>query len=370
MKIGINGRVLTSLKMEGVARYIYETTLQMALTNPEDEFVLFHDRKIDTDFNFPPNVSSVVVPWHARHPILWFWWFEMMLPFFFKLKKIDVFYSGDGYLSKRSKIPTVLVMHDLAYLHYPEQIAASTLKYYQKNVPEFLRKADKVIAVSNYVKQDIVAQIGIDETKVSVAYNAVSPPQDVDYSTLPPDISVAINGSKYFIYIGAIHPRKNIIRLIKGFDLFNKKMNSSFKLVIAGRMAWHTDDIKDAINTTPQVVYIGMVSEPVKYKLIKNALAMTYISVFEGFGIPILEAMKMGTPVITSNVTSMPEVAAGAALTVDPNSEIDIANAMTQLVENDTIRQEFINKGLNRYKDFSWQKSADIIYSALKNVAK
>lgn len=370
MIIGVNARLLLNQHMEGIPRYIYETTKQMALTHPEDKFILFFDRKIETDFKFPLNVSSVVVPWHARHPVLWYWWFEVMLPLYLRWKKVDVFYSGDGYLSKRSHVPTVMVMHDLAYLHYPQQIAASTLAYYKKNVPQFLSKADIVVAVSKYVKQDIVVQIGIPESKVLVAYNAVSSPEDVDQIVLPPYISKAIDDSKYFLYVGAIHPRKNIIQLIKGFEIFNRKMNSSYKLVIAGRMAWHTQDIKAAIERTPQVIYIGMVSESVKYKLIKNAVAMTYISVFEGFGIPLLEAMKMGTPVITSNVTSMPEVASDAALVVHPHSEYEISDAMSQLVEDDTLRLELITKGLSRYQDFSWQKSADIIYSALQKVSK
>jgi len=111
-----------------------------------------------------------------------------------------------------------------------------------------------------------------------------------------------------------------------------------------------------------------MVSEKIKYKLISDALALTYVSVFEGFGIPLLEAMKMGTPVITSSVTSMPEVAGEAALLVNPDSLEDIAMSLQKIVDNPALRIDLKRKGLSRYKDFSWEKSADTIYQALKSV--
>lgn len=366
MRIGVNGRLLLSEKMEGMPRYIYETTLQMSKSHPEDEFYVFFDRKVQVNFGFPPNVKSVVVPWHARHPILWYWWFELMIPLYLWWYNIDVFYSGDGYLSLRTKIPTLMVIHDLAYIHYPEQIKSSSLWHYRRFVPKFLRKADSLVTVSNYVKKDILRHFQVQEEQIIVAGNAVGIIPETDYSLCSDLIQTTIGEKPYFIYIGAIHPRKNIDNLIKGFLLFNKE--NRYNLVLAGRMAWKTDEIQKLIKQYSNIVYMGMVTENEKYSLIKNAVAVTYISLFEGFGIPILEAMGSGTPVITSDVTSMPEIAGDAAITVNPQKPEEIAAAMNSIIHNETMRRQLISKGIERCKDFSWQNTSIKIHDELNRI--
>lgn len=366
MKIGINCRILISKNLEGVHRYIYETTLQMAKTHPEDEFYLFFDRKVDVDFGFPTNIKSIIVPWHARHPILWFWWFELMLPIYLWWYKIDVFYSGDGYMSLRTKTPTLMVIHDLAYVHYPEQIKASSLWHYKRFVPKYLKQAASLVTVSHYVKKDIHNQFEIPLSKIKVAGNAVDIIPKIDSSLNAPLVLAVIQEKPYFLYIGAIHPRKNLDNIIKGFLIFNKE--NQYNLVLAGRMAWKTNEIEKTIKESPNVLYLGMVSENEKYTLIKNAIAITYVSLFEGFGIPILEAMHVGTAVITSDVTSMPEVAGDAALKVNPNQPEEIAKAMESLAYDDDFRQELIQKGYIRCSDFSWETTGNIIYQELSRI--
>lgn len=366
MRVGVNVRLLLGKNMEGISRFIFETTRQMALSHPEDEFILFFDRKVNADFGFPSNVRKVIVPWHARHPIIWHVWFEYMLPFYFRLYQIDVFYSGDGYLSLRSKIPTVMVIHDLAYLHYPEHIQKASLDHYRKYVPKYLAKASVIITVSEYVKADIAEHFGIDPTKIKVAPNAIRPYESTAVPELPSTIKEKLPDRPYFLYVGALHPRKNIITLIEAFRQFNAAHGDQYCLVLAGRLAWKTEAIEQAIRSVPGVIYTGTISEDLKYRLIKGAIALTYISLFEGFGIPILEAMMMGTPVITSNVTSMPEVAGEAAILVAPNHTAEIAKAMDMLLNVD-LRNQLIQKGLRRVSDFSWENSADIIYGALKS---
>lgn len=367
MRIGVNARILTSLTMEGVHRYIYETVREMATNHPEDDFILFFDRKVKVDFGFPSNVTPVFVPAHARKPILWTWWFEWMLPIYLKKYKIDVFYSGDGYLSLKSEIPSVMAIHDLAYLHFPDYMKKDSLKYYEKNVLRYLERANHIITVSEFVKNDIIDHFCIPENKISVAGNAVDTLPHYTETDLRKTLPFDPSDNPYFLYVGSIHPRKNINNLIHAFNQFQKKY-PQFKLVLAGRMAWKTDHIEALIKTSPAVFYTGMVSENVKYKLISEAFAFAYISVFEGFGIPLLEAMKTGTPVITSSVTSMPEVAHGAALLANPTDIDDISQKMENLVNNPDVREKLIEAGYKRVKDFSWKTSSEIIYSCLKKV--
>jgi glycosyltransferase involved in cell wall biosynthesis len=368
MRIGVNGRLLLSEKMEGMPRYIYETTLQMSNSHPEDEFYVFFDRNVQVNFGFPNNVKSIIVPWHARHPILWYWWFELMIPLYLWWYNIDVFYSGDGYLSLRTQIPTLMVIHDLAYIHYPEQIQSSSLWHYRRFVPKFLHKADSLVTVSDYVKRDIHRHFQVPEEQIIVAGNAVDRIPELTELDTSNEIQYVAEQKPYFLYVGAIHPRKNIDNLIKGFLLFNKE--NQYNLVLAGRMAWKTDEIQKLIKQYSNIVYVGMVTENEKYTLIKNAVAVTYISLFEGFGIPILEAMGSGTPVITSDVTSMPEIAGDAAITVNPNHPEDIAKAMSLLANNDTLRQTLIVKGYERKKKFTWSETGNIIYNELTRIAQ
>jgi len=363
MKIGVNARLLTSDKMEGIARFIYETTYHMAVAHPEDDFILFFDRKIKYSLSFPPNVKTVIVPWHARHSIIWYLWFEIMLPLFFKKYKIDVFYSGEGYLSKKSRIPTVMVLHDLTYIHFPEHLQKDSLLYFRKNTPLFLDIARTVVTVSQYVKDDIVNQFRIPVEKIKVAYNAVK--QEVPRSESSQTLDVP-----YFIYVGAIHPRKNVKNLIAAFLNFKKNHSNTSKMVLIGRMAWDTDEVEVLIKNNKDIIYLGVVSEKDKNTWIKNALCMVYVSLFEGFGIPLLEAMHLGVPVITSDVTSMPEVAGDAALCVNPSDINAISEAMNSVFLNKELRQGLIAKGHERVHFFKWEKSAQIIYEELKKIAQ
>ena len=365
MNIGVNARILLSDHMEGVARYIYETTRHMAMAHPDDTFFLFFDRKVSAHFVFPANVIKIVVPLQARHPILWHIWFEYLLPVFFYTYKIDVFYSGDGYLSLRTKIPTVLVTHDLAYIHFPEHIPYLALKHYQKYIPRYHDKAVSIIAVSEFVKNDIQKQFNISTDKIHVAYNAVSEHLPDYDDVIPENLLRNISDDPYFIYLGSLHPRKNIERLIDGFNQFLLQTDKQYKLILCGRLAWKSDEIRKKIAQSKAVIHSGPISETTKYKLIKKAEALVYISLFEGFGIPILEAMKTGTPVITASITSMPEVADNAAILVNPYDVPAISEAFIKISTDIKLKEELISRGNERCKMFNWSKSSEIIYNQL-----
>ena len=367
MRIGVNARLLVHATMEGIPRYIYETTRQMALDHPHDTFFMFFDRKPPEGLHFPDNVRRIMVPWQARHPLIWHVWLEYMLPLYFRIYKIDVFYSGDGYLSLSTRVPTVLVLHDLAYLYYPDQIKWSSLVHYKYFVPRYLKKAHSVITVSEYVKNDLISRFNLNDADVEVAYNAVVKPVVSDNDTFSDIIEKATDGKPYFLYVGAIHPRKNVVRMIEAFHMFNTENGGKYRLLIAGRLAWKTQEIKPLLYNTPGVVYLGSVSDEEKLLLLKRAFALVYVSLMEGFGIPLLEAMQMGKPVITSSVASMPEVAGDAALLVNPMDVGEIAQAMHSLTNVRKVYQSLENKGPQRAQFFQWCKSAAIIYNALEN---
>ena len=372
MKIAVNTRFLLKNKLEGMGLFTHEVLKRLVKQYPEDEFIFFFDRPYDASFVYGENVKPVVLFPPARHPFLFLWWFEWSVANALKKYRPDVFFSPDNFLTLNTDAKTVLVTHDLAHVHYPEQVSFLQRKYYQWLVPKFNKKADRIIAVSNFTKSDLIRQYAIPAEKISVACNGCSgnfkPLLEEEQKKIRKEYA---EGQPYFFYVGAVHPRKNIHRLIRAFDQFKHKTNTGVKLLIAGRFAWQAGEVKSAYEQSPyqpDIHFIGYIRGEVLPKLIGGALACTYVSLFEGFGIPILEAMHCEVPVITSNTSSMPEVAGDAALLVNPNSIAEIANAMQQIWEDSHLQSKLVSAGKLQRQKFTWQKAADVVYQNLQSV--
>jgi len=343
MKIAVNTRELLKGRMEGIGRYIYETTRQMVLDHPEDTFYFFFDRPYDESFVFADNVVPLVLHPQARHPILWYLWFEWSVPYYLKKYDIDVFYSGDTYASMRTDTKTLIVCHDIAYKHYPKHLRLSHLRYYRKNFPIFHKRADHIVAVSEYTRQDIISTYDLDPGKVTVGHNATPKGFEPLSAARQQEIRDRLtDGKPYFIYVGSLHPRKNVVNLIKAFDQF-KEGGREHKLVLVGRMAWKNEELQQVYQTidcAEDIIFTGHISNADLPLYLASAEALTYVSVFEGFGIPILEGMSSGTPVVTSNVSSMPEVAGDAALLIDPHDSSSICSGMDTIVDDHQLRKD------------------------------
>jgi glycosyltransferase involved in cell wall biosynthesis len=370
MRIAVNVRVLLKNTLEGVGWYEHEVLRRMVAAHPEDTFIFFFDRPFDRSFVFAKNVEPVVLFPQARHPFLFIWWFEWSVALALKRHKADVFLSPDNFCTLRTDVPTCLVVHDVAWTHPESRVGGLMQWYYDFFAPKFLNKATRIVTVSSFVKQDALrAYPFLDETKIDVAHNACRS----DFKPLSEAEKMVVKakyteGSPFFIFVGAVHPRKNVHRLIEAFGLFKKRTNSPVKLVIVGRFGWQTGDVKaafDASDFQKDIIFTGYVANEEVPKLVGSALAVTYVSLSEGFGIPILEGFNCDVPVLTSTTTSMPEVAADAALLVNPESIEDIANGMEKLAIDSDLRADLIEKGRKRRADFDWNKSAAILY---KNV--
>ncbi|MCB0659863.1 MAG: glycosyltransferase family 4 protein [Saprospiraceae bacterium] len=359
MRIGVNGRLFYQYPMEGITRYTYHHVFELAQAHPEDQFYIFLDRKLSKYPVFPSNVTYVKIIFPTRHPLLIKVYFDYILPYFFKRHKIDVFYSGDYYISFRARIPQVMVIHDLAYLHYPDHLQQRFLSYFQENVPKWIQKASALVTVSEYVKNDVERHF--QKRDIIVAGNAV---QDDFIKNPAPDPNLPTE-KPYFIYVGSIHPRKNIENMIRGFVHFKNTYKKPIALIIAGRIAWKSEHIYKLFDKEQDIHYIGEISEERKWTLLQNSIALVYLSHFEGFGIPILEGFAAKTTVITSNKTSMPEVGKDAALYVDPSDISGISTAFNDIL-SDKVRISLISKGSQRLTDFSWKHEAEKTYKAIK----
>jgi glycosyltransferase involved in cell wall biosynthesis len=371
MKVAVNVRFLLKDKLEGIGRFTYEILHRMVKNHPETEFLFFFDRPYHSDFIFAPNIKPIVLFPPARHPFLYILWFEWAVTRALKQYQADVFLSPDGFLSLRTEVPTVMVVHDIAHMHYREHTPFLVYHYYAYFVPKFIQKAAQVVTVSHFVKNDILQNFVLQKEPI-VCFNAG---RSVFQPLNPTDIEAVrtlySNGKPYFLYVGAVHPRKNVDRLIMAFDKFKTNTGSDFKLLIGGRVAWKGDSVQKAYQKAhfqKDILFLGFVKDNILPKIVASAHALVYVSLSEGFGIPLLEAMYCDVPVITSNTTSMPEVVGDAAILVNPMDIEAIAVAMKQLIDNQTFRNNLIKNGRVQRTQFDWNKSAEKLYLVCKHI--
>lgn len=370
--IAINTRFLLKNRLEGIGRFTYEIVKRMVLAHPEHHFVFLFDRAYDPSFLFADNITPLVLFPPARHPILWYAWFEWAVPHALRKVKADVFLSTDGFLSLKTSTPTVLVIHDLAFEHFPEQVPYLVRHYYQYFTPTYAHKAQHIIAVSDYTKQDIIQQYKVAAPKISVVHNAVDASiyQPISLQEREEVQQIYTNSYPYFLFVGAIHPRKNLANILQAYDDFKQKSQSKVKMLIVGRKAWQSQaafDAYQAMQYQSEVIFLGHLQSKELAKVLGGALALVYTSFFEGFGIPILEAMQCEVPVITSNVSSMPEVCGNAGILVNPKEVSEISAAMLVLSTKTELRQQYIDLGKQRRTAFSWDKSAKQVYQVIEN---
>lgn len=373
MRVAVNTRFLLSQRMEGFGVFTHEILRRMTIAHPEHEFVFLFDRPFSQEFIYNTNVIPEVVAPQARHPVLWYLWFEWSLPQVFKKYKPDVFLSPDGYLSLQSRVPSVPVIHDLAFEHYPEAVPWLVRRYYRYFFPRFAERADAIATVSSYSKQDLVQQYQLPPDKIRVIYNGASE----RFQPLSPEEQHAVKaeltqGHDYFIYVGAIHQRKNVPNLLRAFEQFKHTTGSPVKLVIAGRKAWGNAELErlyKGLSCKADILFTGSTEQAALARYVGAALALTYISYFEGFGIPLLEAMQCHVPVITSSAASMPEVAGQAGLINDPDDVEGIAKSMAALTTDAQLYARLVSNAKVQCARFSWDQTAERLWHVLEKAA-
>ena len=374
MKIAVNTRFLLKNKLEGFGWFTYETLRRMVAAHPEDEFIFFFDRPYDESFVFGKNVTPLALFPPARHPFLFVWWYEWSVARALKKHKPDIFLSTDNFCTLRTEVPTYLVLHDIGWAHPDarDTIPWLVYQYYQFFTPRFLKKAHTIICVSEFVKHDVLQYYPfLNREKLVVCHNGCR----TDFHPLSDAEKTAVcaqytEGVPFFVFVGAVHPRKNVHRLIAAFSEMKKRTGLPHKLVIVGRFAWQTGDVKTAFEQSSfqkDIIFTGYVADEEVPRIVGAATAVTYVSLAEGFGIPILEAMHCDVPVVTSNVTSMPEVAGDAAFLVNPLSISEIAEALEKLATDTDLRQNLLEKGRIQREKFSWDKTAATLYEVLKS---
>lgn len=372
MRIAVNTRLLLKGKLEGIGWFSFETLRRIVREHPEHQFIFIFDRPYAEEFIFADNITPVVVVPPARHPVLFYIWFEFRIPHVLKKYKIDLFLSPDGYISLQTSVPQLAVIHDISFAHRPKDLPRMQCWYYNFFFPKFARKAARIATVSNYSKTDIVKTYQIDSEKIDVVYDGCN--ENFRPFSNKEQIEIRekfTHGAPYFLFVGALHPRKNVSGLLRSFDAFKMKTDRKEKLLIVGGEMHKTGDIFETwqkMQFKNDVVFTGRVSQEELYRIYAAALALAFVPFFEGFGIPILEAMNAGVPVICSNTTSMPEVGGNAVIYVEPDKEDQIIEAMGKIASDPGIRNELIEKGFSQKKKFSWNKTSALLWESIEKI--
>ena len=367
MRIGVNARLLIEGKMDGIGWFACQTLRHMVADHPDDTFVLFFDRQPASAFRFGPNVETVVLYPPARHPVLWLLFFEWSLRRALHRYHCDVLLSPDGYLPLQHRIPSLVVIHDLNFEHARGNLKWYNQLYLHHFFPRFARCATRIATVSEYSRDDIAATYHVDKDKIDVVYDGAHDDYRPHSDDEKADTRALFTGGKpYLIFVSTILPRKNLTALFKAFDALRERKD--LKLVVVGSRVWWRDELKQTYQSMrhrDDVLLLGHCDTPTLARLLSAAEALVYPSFFEGFGIPILEAFHAETAVVTSNVTSMPEVAGDAALLIDPYDWHSIVDAVDQLLTQPQLRQQLIERGRRQRERFSWKQTADKLWQSL-----
>jgi glycosyltransferase involved in cell wall biosynthesis len=373
MKIAVNTRLLLKDKLEGIGVFASETLRRITQNHPEHEFVFLFDRKYSDEFIFSKNITPVVIPPQARHPLLYYIWFEYSVAKALKAINADIFISPDGYLSLNSPVKQLQVIHDLNFEEQSYGIPWHERKYYKTFFPRYAKKATRIATVSEFSKNDISTRYGIDKSKIDVVYNA----SGAEFKPFEKQIQEEVRkkysgGAPYFVCVGSINPRKNISNLLVAFDAFKSKNDSPVKVIFAGSKRWWNNEMQTIYETLKHkrdVIFTGRLEQTDLERITASAIASMNVSFYEGFGIPMVEAMNCDVPVIASDRTALPEIASDAALCVNPDSPENIADVMNRIYTDESLRKSLIENGRTRRNFFSWDKTAELLWKSIKKTS-
>lgn len=374
MQIAVNTRLLLKNRLEGIGWFSYHTLKRITEANRDTHFVFIFDRPYSEEFIFGDNITPIIVSPQARHPFLYYAWLEFGVKNTLNQLKPDLFLSPDGFLSLGAKCKQLPVIHDINFLHNPRDVKPLTRRYYNYFFPRFAKKATRIATVSEYSKRDIIENYKIEENKIDVVYNGINssfkPVSEIVKTQTKQRFS---KGKDYFLFVGSLNPRKNVPRLIQAFDAFKNESGSDMKLVLAGSHAWGLNEIyasMEGLLSKDDIIFTNRLSEEDLANVMGSAFALTFVPYFEGFGIPLVEAMQSEIPILTSNVTSLPEIAGDAALSVNPYEINEIKNAMLKLYTDQELRRLLVENGIKRKNNFSWDKSADLLWKSVEKALR
>jgi len=376
MNIGIDATSIPKDKT-GVGVYLINLIEEISKLDYNNKYYIFvqnddiDEFRVDNDNFTIVSINSKIY----RKTFFRLFWEQFELPLKLKQLNIDVLHSPHYTTPLFTKIKKIVTFHDMTFYITPEVhtfFKRTLFKLYMLVSSKF---ADKILTVSKSTSNDVQNILNVKPEKITVTYNAKS------YIYRPIDDSSKIEtvknkyniSNKYILFVGTLEPRKNIKNLIMAFNKYKKNNKSKIKLVIVGKKGWMYEEIFEIVKTKKlenEVIFTGFVDLEDLPFLYNGAEAFIYPSIYEGFGIPVLEAMSCGTPVVTSNISSMPEIIGDAGLTINPKDSNELFQAIKTLLINKDLRKKYGKKGLERSRKFTWKNCAKITLATYEEVFK
>jgi len=366
MRIGIDATLLYKGRYTGIENYTLNLFKSLLKVDHINRYVLFFRKKIPNelkimassfDFMISPTSNRIITD-------------QIWMPIAVKKMKIDLLHCPAFPSPLLSNCHTVLTIHDAVHWRYPETISKGGRYYYSPLFPTAISKATRIISVSNSTRKDLISFFPRAKDKIRVIYEATDPVIFTEKTSEPYNRGRELRAGKYILTVGSIEPRKNLQTLLKAFKIVRKRINTDISLVVVGRKAWLKElyipeEIKHKIILTGYIT-----SNDDLAQIYRDALLFVLPSIYEGFGLPVLEAMSTGTPVLCSNTSSLSEIAGNAAEYFDPYNPNDFADRIIKIMKSKDLREKLIQKGFQRVSLFSWEKTAEQTLSVYEEVKK
>jgi glycosyltransferase involved in cell wall biosynthesis len=383
MNILIDIRPLMDKRYSGVAEYTFELLKALFAIDRKNNYWLFYNSYHDLSNRLPifdyPNVSII----RTRYPNKIFNYALLKFcgrPYFDKLvgQPIDIFFMPHlNFASWSPSVHSVVTIHDISFVHFSEFF------YWRKNIwhrllaiKKLLKRADTIVVLSENTRSDVTQYTGIDSAKCRTIFSGTSE-VFTRYTKEDPRLQIVKEKYKlpdsFVLFLGTIEPRKNIEGLIEAFEIVKKTKFSDLQLVLAGGKGWKTKSVYQAASHSPyskDIIFLDYVEADEKAALYNLATLFVYPSFYEGFGFPPLEAMACGTPTIVSAVSSLPEIVENASIMIDPYNPATIATAITEILNDNMLRLDLIEKGFKRAEEFKWSKTAEKYLELFSSISK
>jgi glycosyltransferase involved in cell wall biosynthesis len=353
MIIGIDSSKAAIEKRTGVENYVYQLILHLPKIDTKNTYYFYTNQKLPAETLASKNVIEKLFKIKRL-------WNKFFLPLYLIKEKTEIYIQPLDMVPKTACKNSIAIVHDLASYKFPDAYSGSERKLQDATLKNIAVNAKKIVCVSNSTKNDLIKYFPSIKDKITVIYPSYN---EEIYHPIKGQKDVLNLKTKYFLFVGRLEERKNVTRIVKAFKIFKEKTNLPHKLVLAGKAGFGFETIRDLINQLPakiknDIVMSGYIKNEDILDLYAGAEAFIYPSLYEGFGIAVLDAMAAGTPVITANTSSLPEAAGDAAILVNPQNEKEIAKALETISTDKHTREEVIQKGYEHIKKFSWDKTA------------
>ncbi len=382
MRIGIDCRTMLNPEggeRAGVGHYTHALVHALVPLTKKDQLVLFFDHRMPhndmmKNLAAQSHVKIVRFPFSQYKRYLPFGYSHIVVAETLRTHHLDVFHSPAYIIPYQYRKPSVITIHDLAIYRHPEWFPPKQKFSTSFLVPSSVKRASKIIAVSRATSKMVQDSFGVASRDIAVIYEGMPKARPLSKAKRQQTLNTFSIHQRFFFYIGTIEPRKNLESLVKAFDQFleSHPRHRDIQLVLAGNKGWKHDRIFRSIaraRWSMNIRYLGYISAEEKTALMQSCMAFTFPSLWEGFGLPVLEAAAMGVPVLTSKVSSLPEVAGDGALYVNPRSIPSIQRGLSTLASDGRKRISLGKKGKEHAKQFSWERCAKETYGIYRQIA-